>query len=238
MDGSEQRSELCILRAQDVVSHGAASRARSRNACSMNPVAPQIVASPVSYHHPFQTRPPSRWSSRSSFEPGQRRGRNGQDACDLRATHPQRGEHAHDRDERASRGSPRRTCGSAGARRAGPGARVRDRSPRASSRRAVATSPSSPGLSQAARERNLARVPAEMGRPLGEEQRRHGLLDQHGENGGEPLAGVGLRMRIRSEALSQRRAVIRERHGSIVVRPPSERRPRGQGRGRLVACAA
>ncbi len=86
-------------------------------------------------------------------------------------------------------------------------------------------------LGEAARERHLARVPAEMGRPLGEEQRRHGLLDQHGEDRGEPLAGVGLRMGIRVEALSQRRAVIGECHGSIVGDRPADAAWEGQAEG-------
>src|SRR5262249_51218957 len=61
---AEERPELAFLRRQPEVSHGALLLACSRNACNMNPVAPQIVASSVSYHHPFQARPPSRWSSR------------------------------------------------------------------------------------------------------------------------------------------------------------------------------
>src|SRR5439155_14102417 len=65
-DLAEHRPQLAVFGTHPVVSHGARLRACSRNACSMKPVAPQIVASSVSYHHPCQTRPPSRWRSRCS----------------------------------------------------------------------------------------------------------------------------------------------------------------------------
>ena len=86
-------------------------------------------------------------------------------------------------------------------------------------------------LGEPPRERDLSRMTAEMGRPLGEQQRRFGLLDQQREDGGEPLAGVGLRMRIRVEPFAQHRTVIRERHDAHRRRPPTERRPRRPGRG-------
>src|SRR4029450_5090399 len=66
VDVAQQGAELAVLGAQFEVSHGARARACSRKACTMKPVAPQIVASPVSYHHPFQTRAPSRRRSRRS----------------------------------------------------------------------------------------------------------------------------------------------------------------------------
>src|SRR5439155_13020089 len=87
-----------------------------------------------------------------------------------------------------------------------------------------------PRLREPAREGHLSRMPAEVGRPLGEQQRRRGLLDQQHQHGGEPLAGVGLGLGIRVEPFAQRRAMIRERHGLIVGDRPANAAPDGRAR--------
>ena len=142
----------------------------------MKPVAPQIVASAGSYHHPWNGRRSSTCSSRRSSTGAERRDGEREHLVDLADAVRQRGQrldHAH---ERHTRIALTRTCGPAAARRRSARRRVQaDLLVRLAERRRQQ------GLArvlQPAGERDLAGVPRHRRRARGEHQRRLRLLHE------------------------------------------------------------